>query len=246
MDRLADESEIQWMPLLYGVAAGLSSLIVVQMLVWIFHYRGGFAWQDVPALQFNWHPLLMVISLIILYGHGILVYRLLRNERKRRLKLLHAAIMISALLLASIGLKAVFDSHNLAIDGPYPNLYTLHSWLGLATVIFFALQWLFGFVSFLFPGIRHSLRSAYMPLHIYGGLLIFGMATATALMGFLEKALFTKESYDPLTPQGILMNSTGLTVAALSMVIFYITTRWQYKRMPLPEDELLLADQLAE
>lgn len=70
MDRLADESEIQWMPLLYGVAAGLSSLIVVQMLVWIFHYRGGFAWQDVPALQFNWHPLLMVISLIILYGHG--------------------------------------------------------------------------------------------------------------------------------------------------------------------------------
>jgi len=42
------------------------------------------------------------------------------------------------------------------------------------------------------------------------------------------------------------MNSTGLTVAALSMVIFYITTRWQYKRMPLPEDELLLADQLAE
>ena len=53
------------------------------------------------------------------------MYRLLRNERKRRLKLLHAAIMISALLLASIGLKAVFDSHNLAIDGPYPNLYTL-------------------------------------------------------------------------------------------------------------------------
>ena len=64
---------------------------------------------------------------MFLFYLGILVYRLLRNERKKKLKLLHAAIMISSLLLASIGLKAVFDSHNLAPppDGPYPNLYTL-------------------------------------------------------------------------------------------------------------------------
>lgn len=245
---MADESEMRWMPILYGLTAGLSSLLIVEMFVWIFHFRGGFAWQADPEHQFNWHPLLMTISLVVLYGHGILVYRLLRNERKKKLKLLHAAIMISSLLLASIGLKAVFDSHNLAPppDGPYPNLYTLHSWMGLATVIFFSLQWLFGFVSFLFPGLRHSLRSSYMPLHVYGGLLIFGMATATSLMGFLEKALFTKASYDPLTPQGILMNSTGLTVAALSMIIFYIATRSHYKRMPLAEDELLLTDQLSE
>ena len=128
--------------------------------------------------------------------------------------------MIAALLLASIGLKAVFDSHNLA-EPQMPNLYTLHSWIGLAAVIFCAMQvsfeltsftykvavgggphlqllncglvqWLLGFVAFLFPGLRHSLRSSYMPLHVFGGLMIFGLATGAAISGLLEKAIFTK------------------------------------------------------
>lgn len=116
---------------------------------------------------------------------------MLRNEPKKKLKCLHAVMMMTALLLASIGLKAVFDSHNLA-EPPIDNLYTLHSWIGLSAVICFALQWLFGFVSFLFPGVRHSLRASYMPLHIYGGLMIFGLATAAALMGLLEKAIFSR------------------------------------------------------
>lgn len=135
----------------------------------------------------------MELNQITIYAAfaGILVYRLLRNEQKKKLKWLHAVLMMSALLLASIGLKAVFDSHNLAVP-PMDNLYSLHSWIGLAAVICFALQWLFGFVAFLFPGLRHSLRSSYMPLHVFGGLTIFGLATTAALMGLLEKAIFTK------------------------------------------------------
>jgi len=245
MEALDDSSELSWISVLYGAMAGLSSLIIVQILVWILHFRGGFAWQAFPSLQFNWHPLLMVISFIVLYGHGILVYRLLRNESKKRLKMLHAALMMSSLLLASIGLKSVFDSHNLA-PVPIPNLYSLHSWIGLAAVICFALQWLFGFVSFLFPGVRHSLRSAYMPLHVYGGLMIFGLASAAALMGLLEKAIFLKTVYVPLSAEGILINSIGATIALLASLVIYMATKRQYKRHPLPEDELLLADQLAE
>ena len=50
------------------------------------------------------------------------MYRLFRNEKKRKLKLIHAGVMLSSFFFTVIALKAAFDSHNLA-DPPIPNLY---------------------------------------------------------------------------------------------------------------------------
>lgn len=69
----------------------------------------------------------------------MLIYRARRNVRKRRLKLTHAGIMLFIILLTVIALVAVFDSHNLA-EHPIPNMYSLHSWVGLTTVILFCCQ----------------------------------------------------------------------------------------------------------
>jgi hypothetical protein len=43
---------------------------------------------------------------------GALVYRLFRGERKKKLKLLHAATMFTAFFITVFALKAAFDSHN--------------------------------------------------------------------------------------------------------------------------------------
>ena len=64
--------------------------MVVLMSIWTGHFMGGFTGQSNPQLEFNWHPLLLTISLVYLYGNGILIYRLGRNERKSRLKVAHA------------------------------------------------------------------------------------------------------------------------------------------------------------
>ena len=47
----------------------LLGLIVVAMTgAWLGMYRGGIAWES--ALQFNVHPLCMIIGLVFLQGDG--------------------------------------------------------------------------------------------------------------------------------------------------------------------------------
>ena len=52
--------------------------MVVLVSIWTGHFMGGFAGSSDASLEFNWHPLLLVISLVFLYGNGILVYRVAR------------------------------------------------------------------------------------------------------------------------------------------------------------------------
>ena len=40
------------------------------MGIWMGHFRKGFAWSETPELEFNWHPLLMTLGMIYLYGNG--------------------------------------------------------------------------------------------------------------------------------------------------------------------------------
>lgn len=119
-----------------------------------------------------------------------MVYRGFRLARKKALKITHAAIHMGAFILTVIALVTVFDSHNLAAQ-PIPNMYSLHSWLGLSAVILFCLQYVVGFTAYLVPGAKESARAAIMPLHIYFGLFGFVLSIAAALMGITEKLLFS-------------------------------------------------------
>lgn len=67
------------------------------------------------------------------------VYRvpLTWTQDKLPWKILHACLLLLALIFTIVGLCAVFDYHN---TNNTPNLYSLHSWVGIFTSALFAAQ----------------------------------------------------------------------------------------------------------
>ncbi|XP_017842250.1 cytochrome b reductase 1 isoform X2 [Drosophila busckii] len=216
---------------------GLTVIVLVGTL--IGQHFGGLGGTANPKQEFNWHPLFMTIGFIYLYGNSILVYRGFRTTRKKTLKLTHAGIHMAAFILTVIALKTVFDSHNLA-DPPIPNMYSLHSWLGLSAVLIFCLQYVAGFMAFLVPGMRENYKIALMPLHVYFGLFGFVLAIASALMGLTEKAIFAIPNYATLPASGVLTNIIGVLYVIFGSLVVYLATDPAYKRKPIPEDTALL------
>uniref|UniRef100_A0A2I3GYA6 Cytochrome b reductase 1 n=2 Tax=Nomascus leucogenys TaxID=61853 RepID=A0A2I3GYA6_NOMLE len=52
---------------LLGSALLVGFLSVIFALVWVLHYREGLGW-DGSALEFNWHPVLMVTGFVFIQG----------------------------------------------------------------------------------------------------------------------------------------------------------------------------------
>ena len=70
--QLSDPSRMRSIVIFYlcfVLCLGLGLACIVSVCVWNKQWRGGFAW-DGSGLQFNWHPVLMVTGLVVLYGNG--------------------------------------------------------------------------------------------------------------------------------------------------------------------------------
>lgn len=53
----------------FVVAQILGVVCIVIVCLWITRYLGGFGWNT-PAQAFNYHPLMMVIGMVVVYGNG--------------------------------------------------------------------------------------------------------------------------------------------------------------------------------
>merc|ERR1711920_1056593 len=210
-----------------AVVEAFGILAVILTIHWAINIKGGVTYVENMGIPFNWHPILMTISLIFLYGNGALIYRIIppKSEgHKLKLKIAHAIIMIVAFALMVIGLQAAFVSHNKP-DPPKPNMYTLHSWVGLLAALLFGCQWTLGFLAFLFPKFSGDIRALLLPFHQYFGSSILVLAAAAALMGHLEKAIWSNKEYSRKNPEAVLVNVTGLLIVLFVMgVTFLLST----------------------
>lgn len=229
-------------PLVFIISVGaiqiLGILAMVLTGIWMGKYLGGFAW-DGSAQEFNYHPLCMIISMVFLYSEAMIVYRVFRHENKLLIKLVHFGLQLVAFVIAVLGLKAVFDFHN---HKGIPNLYSLHSWCGLLTIILFSCQLLFGFVSFLFPKLPEGLRAVYLKVHVFFGVFIFMMAIGTALLGINEKLFFTK-TYPSFLADAQLGNVLGVTLIVLAGMVVFVVTNSAFKRVNAGEEHVSLMNE---
>ncbi|XP_061092298.1 plasma membrane ascorbate-dependent reductase CYBRD1 [Conger conger] len=216
------------------VSVGFVSIVFV--LQWVLYFKEGLAW-DGGLAEFNWHPVLIVTGFIFIQGIAILVYRLPWTWKcsKLMMKFIHAGLNILAFAFAAISLVAVFDFHNAA---SIPNMYSLHSWLGLTAVILYGLQIALGLCVYLVPIIPESMRAVFMPVHVYSGLLIFTSVIATALMGITEKLIFGLKNpkYKDSPPEATFVNFLGVLIMVFGALVIWIVTCPAWKR---PNEQLL-------
>jgi len=206
--------------LLILIAQILLNGVMALCLYWVIQYRSNaegktFAWKDDPDLEFNLHPVLMIAGFIYFMGQAMLMYRTCRCCRRIWNKLLHTVFHILSIPCIAIAFIAVLDSHNLrTVNGepaPIPNFYSLHSWIGLAAMGLFALQFMVGFFSFLLllccESATASFRASLVPIHsTFGNKVILGIG----------------DQYSDRPEEAYVINAMGAAMILLAVLIPWI------------------------
>ncbi|XP_070623234.1 lysosomal membrane ascorbate-dependent ferrireductase CYB561A3 isoform X2 [Erythrolamprus reginae] len=222
---LPSSIEMPTIPFLpYSILVGNLGILCLGLTVyWSQHWLGGLAW-DGSHMMFNWHPVLMVTGMVVLYGTAALMYRLPFSQEGSKLpwKVLHATLASIAFIFTILGLEAVFKFHN--AQG-IPNMYSLHSWLGLSAVLLFSGQWLMGFASFLSPWTPIWFRALYKPVHVFFGSVILGLAIASCISGINEKLFMRLKNsttpYSKLPAEARFANFLGMLILVFGVLVLW-------------------------
>ncbi|XWS46406.1 hypothetical protein CRYUN_Cryun14cG0063100 [Craigia yunnanensis] len=207
---------------IFMVVRVLGIVIAALVFIWTLHYRGGLALiSDNKDLIFNVHPVLMVIGLVLLNGEAMLAYKTVPGTKSFK-KLVHLTVQCVAFILSIIGLWAALKFHN---DKGIDNFYSLHSWLGLACLFLFGIQWAAGFATFWYPGGSRNSRASLFPWHVFFGMYTYALAVATATTGILEKLTFlqTNQVISRYSTEALLVNSLGILIIVLGGFVILAT-----------------------
>ncbi|KAM6167896.1 putative transmembrane reductase CYB561D1 isoform 3-T3 [Erethizon dorsatum] len=133
---------------------------------------------------FSWHPVFMALAFCLCMAEAILIFSpenspFLFCSRKAWIRL-HWSGQTLTILCAALGLGFIISSK---IRSELPHLVSLHSWVGVLTLLATGAQALCG-ICLLFPRAARVSRVARLKLyHLTCGLVVYLMATVTVLLG---------------------------------------------------------------
>ncbi|CAN6549701.1 unnamed protein product [Malus baccata var. baccata] len=183
----------------------LAIAITTLVLVWTLKFRGGFALESgIEEKILNVHTFLMVVGFILIGGEAIMAYKTVQGTRNTQ-KGVHVILHLLALAAIIFGFYCAIQFNH---ESRVPHFLTLHSWLGITTISLFGIQYLFGFVFYVFPGGDMSSRGNFMPWHTFFGMVIFLLAVCTAETGLMERFFFL--AVVKINQEVLIVNFTGL------------------------------------
>jgi len=203
----------------------LSQLLAIACVVLIFiRYAvfGGAAalnW-NLTTGSFGFHPTMMILSLVAIYGDAILVYRVFRTQTKLYIKFLHGAMHLVAMFIAVVGLIAIIYNKNFQGRAHFTSL---HSMIGIFTFSLFCVQWLIGFCSFLLPLFPEFIKAKIIVVHTSLGTGLFTLAIATCFIGM------NSQLGDTVGGSNI-MKALAFLIISFGGIVLYLLLRIPYKR----------------
>ena len=167
----------------WWAACGVHVFALVALLLGIASVDINTSWSIGAPEFFNWHPVLMTLAFVVFAPEAALAFQYGRGSRRTR-KNLHVALQTASLVASSIGLWAVFRFHN---ENGIPNLYSLHSWIGLVFYLLYLCQYVSAFSAFFWPGLDKMVRMRLLPPHAKFGLFaVCALAPIAMLTGIIE------------------------------------------------------------
>ncbi|XP_059069230.1 probable ascorbate-specific transmembrane electron transporter 1 [Cryptomeria japonica] len=214
----------------YGITARPVILLVqvfgvtacVLVLYWCLHYGGGLAFSSSNKDHiFNLHPVMMFIGYIFLASQAILSFKMVPVKKKLQ-KIVHLSLLGLSTIIGAFGIYPVFKVHH---ETNIDNMFSLHSWIGMGAVCLFGVQWMVGFITFLYPGASMRIRTSVVPWHVFFGLFLYAMAIVAAETGFLDKLEIQEieTGLDKFGSEAMLVNFTAVIILLFAMLVVLST-----------------------
>ena len=162
-----------------GVVGTASSLLILITYTLRSTMKMNTGWKD-----FALHPVLMTMAFGFIAPISATSYRALEDILKLQhstAKLVHSCLMTAALVCGIAGVVNMWIVHDKG--GQQNHLISVHSWVGLAALIAFGVQWLTGLLSFYTPLLERCVtKRAWLPVHIFiGSFAVYGTLVAIVL-----------------------------------------------------------------
>lgn len=214
------------------------------------YFLGGYNWKE---LTFNYHPILMTSGLIASFSFALLSFRILPFGKPIN-KIFHILFHTASIVCVVVGLTAVIVGNNFKNKNNvgifFPNLFSLHSFIGLAAIALYIQNYVLGFIAYFLQLFSLDLRKDYMPSHVKLGLFSLMLSLAAVVSGIMdlgggEYGICQYEisspdtnpavHYHELPPGCRLLNAFGLIVVLAVLCTFFAVTD-VYPRPAPPKD----------